>query len=76
MSQAGVSPERDHPAVPEQARAVRAFVSGALEEFCANADVALLLTSELVTNSVERSGSAEADGVVTVTVAAGEGREQ
>jgi anti-sigma regulatory factor (Ser/Thr protein kinase) len=47
-------------------------VSGALGESCAQTDVALLLTSELVANSVEHSGSAVAGGVVTVTVAAGD----
>ena len=35
-----------------------------------DADVALLLYSELVTNSVRHSGSAVPGGVVTVTVAA------
>lgn len=60
------------PAVPEQVRAARAFVAGALGESCADAEVVLLLASELVTNSVEHSGSAVAGGVVTVTVAAGD----
>src|ERR1700744_4040363 len=61
------------PAAPEQVRAARAFVAGALGESCAQANVALLLASELVTNSVEHSGSAVAGGVVTVTVAARDG---
>jgi anti-sigma regulatory factor (Ser/Thr protein kinase) len=60
------------PAVPEQVRAARAFVAGVLGESCAQADVVLLLASELVANSVEHSGSAVAGGVVTVTVAAGD----
>jgi serine/threonine-protein kinase RsbW len=71
MSQAGDPRCGTIPAVPEQVRAARALVSGALGESCADTDVALLLTSELVTNSVEHSGSA-AGGVVTVTVAAGD----
>jgi anti-sigma regulatory factor (Ser/Thr protein kinase) len=71
MSQAGDRRSVTIPAVPEQVRAARAFVSGALGGSCAHADVVLLLTSELVTNSVEHSGSA-AGGVVTVTVAAGD----
>jgi anti-sigma regulatory factor (Ser/Thr protein kinase) len=72
MSQAGDPRSVTIPAVPEQVRAARAFVSGALGESCAQMDVALLLASELVTNSVEHSGSAVAGGVVTVTVAAGD----
>lgn len=57
------------PAVPEQVREARAFVARALGEFHARADLALLLCSELVTNSVRHSGSAVPGGVVTVTVA-------
>ena len=72
MSQAADSQSVTIPAVPEQVRAARAFVSGALEESCAYVEVALLLAGELVTNSVEHSGSAVAGGVVTVTVAAGD----
>jgi anti-sigma regulatory factor (Ser/Thr protein kinase) len=53
-------------------RAARAFVAGVLGESCAQAEVALLLASELVTNSVEHSGSAVSGGMVTVTVAAGD----
>jgi anti-sigma regulatory factor (Ser/Thr protein kinase) len=58
--------------VPEQVRAARAFVAGTLGKSHAHAEVALLLASELVTNSVTHSGSAVAGGAVTVTVAAGD----
>jgi anti-sigma regulatory factor (Ser/Thr protein kinase) len=60
------------PAVPEQVREVRAFVARVLGEFHVHADLALLLSSELVTNSVRHSGSAIPGGVVTVTVTAGD----
>jgi len=43
-----------------------------LGESHVHADLSLLLSSELVTNSVRHSGSAAAGGVVTVTVAAGD----
>jgi anti-sigma regulatory factor (Ser/Thr protein kinase) len=59
------------PAVPEQVRAARAFVAGALGKSRIDSDLVLLLASELVTNSVRHSGSAVPGGVVTVTVAAG-----
>jgi anti-sigma regulatory factor (Ser/Thr protein kinase) len=72
MSQAADPRSVTIPAVPEQVRAARAFVSGALGESCAQAEVALLLASELVTNSAEHSGPAVAGGGVTVTVAAGD----
>ena len=60
------------PAVPERVRAARVFVAGVLGESHAHVDLALLLASELVTNSVRHSGSAVPGGVVTVTVAASE----
>lgn len=72
MSQAADSQSVTILAVPEQVRAARAFVSETLGESHAHALVAVLLASELVTNSVEHSGSAVAGGVVTVTVAAGD----
>lgn len=59
------------PAVPEQVRAARAFVAGVLGESRAHAEEVLLLTSELVTNSVLYSGSAVPGGVVTVAVEVG-----
>jgi anti-sigma regulatory factor (Ser/Thr protein kinase) len=60
------------PAVPEQVREARAFVARLLGESHVHADLALLLSSELVTNSVRHSGSAVPGGVVTVTVVAGD----
>ncbi|HET9082559.1 MAG TPA: ATP-binding protein [Trebonia sp.] len=60
------------PAVPEQVREARVFVARVLGESHAHVDLALLLASELVTNSVRHRGSAVLGGVVTVTVAAGE----
>lgn len=60
------------PAVPEQVRAVRDFVVRALGKSRVDLDLALLLASELVTNSVRHSGSAVPGGVVTVTVAVGD----
>jgi anti-sigma regulatory factor (Ser/Thr protein kinase) len=62
------------PALPEQVRVARAFVTAVLGQSHPHADVTLLLASELVTNSVQHSGSAVPGGLVTVTVAAcGEG---
>jgi hypothetical protein len=52
------------PAVPEQIRKARAFVARVLGESHAHTDLALLLSSELVTNSVRHSGSAVPDGAV------------
>jgi anti-sigma regulatory factor (Ser/Thr protein kinase) len=61
------------PAVPERVREARAFVARVPGESRVHADLAVLLSSELVTSSVRHSGSAAAGGVVTVTVAAGDG---
>jgi anti-sigma regulatory factor (Ser/Thr protein kinase) len=71
MAAAAVPESATIPAVPGQVRVARAFVAGVLGESHVHADVALLLASELVTNSVRHSGSAVPGGVVTVTVAAG-----
>lgn len=57
-------------ALPEQVRVARAFVAGMLGPSHGYADVATLLASELVTNSVRHGGSAVAGGQVTVTVSA------
>jgi anti-sigma regulatory factor (Ser/Thr protein kinase) len=70
MSEAAVPESVTIPAVPEQVRVARAFVAGVLGESHPHAGVALLLASELVTNSVRHSGSAVPGGLVTVTVAA------
>ncbi|WP_300606020.1 ATP-binding protein [Trebonia sp.] len=59
-------------ALPEQVRAARGFAGRVLGPAHPCLDVALLLASELVTNSVRHSGSAVRGGQVTVTVAAGE----
>jgi anti-sigma regulatory factor (Ser/Thr protein kinase) len=72
MSEVAVPQSVTIPAVPEQVRVARAFVAGVLGESHPHADVALLLASELVTNSVRHSGSAVPGGFVTVTVAAGD----
>jgi anti-sigma regulatory factor (Ser/Thr protein kinase) len=55
-------------AVPGQVALARAFVAGLLGESHPDADVAVLLASELVTNSVPHSGPAVPGGVVTVAV--------
>lgn len=72
MTETVVSRSVTIPAAPDQVQAARAFVAGVLGKSHAHAEVALLLASELVTNSVRHSGSAAAGGVVTVTVAAGD----
>jgi anti-sigma regulatory factor (Ser/Thr protein kinase) len=72
MSAPVVSESVTVPALPEQVRVARAFVTGALGETHAQAGLVLLLASELVTNSVRHSGPAVPGGVVTVTVAAGD----
>ena len=59
-------------AVAGQVRLARAFVAGAVGGSRVDQDLVLLLASELVTNSVRRSGSAVPGGVVTVTVTAGD----
>jgi anti-sigma regulatory factor (Ser/Thr protein kinase) len=58
------------PALPEQVRVARTFVAGVLGPSHGHADVAVLLASELVTNSVRHSGSAVPGGLITVTVTA------
>ena len=57
-------------ALAEQAGAARAFAGGMLGAAHPCLDVAVLLVSELVTNSVRHSGPAAAGGQVTVTVSA------
>jgi anti-sigma regulatory factor (Ser/Thr protein kinase) len=76
VSETGVPERVTIPALPEEVRVVRAFVAGVLGRSHPHADVALLLASELVTNSLRHSGSAVPGGLVTVTVtvaACGEG---
>lgn len=73
MSEAVVPRRVTIAAVPGQVGRARAFVAGVLGESHPVVDVAVLLASELVTNSVRHSGSAVPGGVVTVAVAAGRG---
>jgi len=57
----------------ERARAARAFVSEVLGSGHPCGDVAILLVSEIFTNSVRHSGSAAAGETVTVAVIAKDG---
>lgn len=57
--------------MPERVGLARAFVAGVVGQSHPDADVAVLLASELVTNSVRHSGSAVPGGLVTVAVAVG-----
>jgi hypothetical protein len=66
MSEAAVPQSVTIAAVPGQVGLARAFVAWALGGSHPDADVAVLLASELVTNNVLHSGSAVAGGVVTV----------
>jgi anti-sigma regulatory factor (Ser/Thr protein kinase) len=56
------------PGRPEHVRSARAFVAKALGRRNPLAEVAVLLTSELVTNAIMHSDSSCADGVVTLLV--------
>jgi anti-sigma regulatory factor (Ser/Thr protein kinase) len=71
MSEAAVPESVTISALPEQVRVARAFAAEALGPSHPHVHLALLLVSELVTNSVRHSGSAVPGGQVTVTVAAG-----
>ena len=73
MSEAAVPQSVTIAAVPERVGLARAFVAGVLGESHPCNDLAVLLASELVTNSVRHSGSAVPGGLVTVAVSAGEG---
>ena len=57
----------------ERARAARAFVSEVLGPGHPCGDVAVLLVSEIFSNSVRHSGSGAAGETVTVAVTAGDG---
>ena len=72
MSEVAVRESVTVGARPEEVRVARAFIGRLLGPSCQCADVAILLGSELVTNSVRHSGSAVPGGLVTVTVEAGE----
>lgn len=56
------------PGRPENVRAARAFVAQALADDCACAPTAVLLTCELVTNSLQHSDSRRDGGTITVTL--------
>jgi anti-sigma regulatory factor (Ser/Thr protein kinase) len=58
------------PGRPEQAATARAFVTRALGDDCPHMDTAVLLTSELVTNSLQHSRSRRDGGIITVTLIA------
>ena len=58
---------------PERARAARAWVSEVLGPGHPCGDVAVLLVSEIFSNSVRHSGSGAAGETVTVAVRAGDG---
>jgi serine/threonine-protein kinase RsbW len=48
----------------------RAFVAQALDDHCTSADTAVLLTSELVTNSLQHSDSGRDGATITITLIA------
>jgi serine/threonine-protein kinase RsbW len=58
------------PGEPACLHAAREFVAHTLGHGCACSDTAVLLTSELVTNSVQHSKSRRRGGTVTITVIA------
>jgi anti-sigma regulatory factor (Ser/Thr protein kinase) len=58
------------PGLPENVREARRFVARAIGDGHAQADTALLLTSELVTNAVRHSRSGLPGGTVELIVAA------
>lgn len=58
------------PGRPERVRAARAFVAQTLDDGCACAPTAVLLTCELVTNSLQHSNSRRDGGTITVTLIA------
>jgi anti-sigma regulatory factor (Ser/Thr protein kinase) len=55
------------PGQPEHVAAARAFVARTLDN-CVQAETAVLLTSELVTNSLRHSRSCRHGGIITVTL--------
>jgi anti-sigma regulatory factor (Ser/Thr protein kinase) len=73
MSEAAVAESVTIAAVPERVGLARAFVAAVLGESHPHIDLAVLLASELVTNSVRHSGSAVPGGLVTVAVVVGGG---
>jgi anti-sigma regulatory factor (Ser/Thr protein kinase) len=69
MSEAAVAESVTIAAVPQRVRLARAFVAAVLGDSHPCNDLAVLLASELVTNSVRHGGSAVPGGLVTVAVA-------
>jgi anti-sigma regulatory factor (Ser/Thr protein kinase) len=69
MCEAAVAESVTIAAVPERVGRARAFVAAVLGESRPCSDLAVLLASELVTNSVRHSGSAVPGGLVTLAVA-------
>lgn len=61
------------PGRPEQAAAARQFTARALGSGHPGAETAILLVSEMVTNSLRHSASAGEGGTITVTVITGPG---
>jgi anti-sigma regulatory factor (Ser/Thr protein kinase) len=61
---------------PEQVSLARAFVRQALGDHGPGTDVVVLLTSELVTNSVRHSNSRKPGGTIAVTIAVSGNRIQ
>ena len=58
------------PGRPEHVAEARRFTARTLGNSCGCADIAVLLTSELVTNSVQHSDSSRGGGTITVTLIA------
>jgi anti-sigma regulatory factor (Ser/Thr protein kinase) len=69
-SQAVVLGSLTIPGEPAHLHAAREFVVRTLGDSCAGLDTAVLLTSELVTNSVQHSNSRHPGGTVTVILIA------
>jgi anti-sigma regulatory factor (Ser/Thr protein kinase) len=68
MSGASILGRLTIPGRPEHVREARAFMAKVLGQECPFVDVAVLLTSELVTNAVMHSNSRWAGGMVTLVV--------
>ena len=58
------------PGRPERLHATRAFVAQTLADGCPCAEIAVLLTSELVSNSLQHSNSRRDGGAITVNLIA------
>jgi len=58
------------PGLPEHMQDARQFVTQTLDAFCLRTDIAVLLISEVATNSILHSDSGLPGGTVTITVVA------